>query len=523
METFYNGLNAQTRTIVDAASNGALMSKTYNEAYALLERMASNNYQWPTERVPAGRRVAGVHEVSEITSLTAQIASLVNTLNNQQATPHQSVNSVQGTGESCVLCNGNHRFESCPSNPESVCYVGNMNCNNNPFSNTYNPGWRQHPNFSWSNQGAGQGSNPAPQRPQYPPGFQQQQKPQTSEFPSSMESLLKEYMARNDAVIQSQAASLRNLENQVGQLANELKNRPPGTLPSNTETGNSGENSEKSGANAAAMPQQNDQQKRPPPPFPQRFKKQQQDHQFRRFLDVLKQLHINIPLVEALEQMPNYVKFMKDMLTKKRRFGEFETVALTRECSAVLQNKLPPKLKDPGSFAIPCSIGNQYFGKALCDLGASINLMPMSIFKKLGIGEARPTTVSLQLADRSIAHPEGKIEDVLVKVDKFIFPVDFIVLDYEADLEVPIILGRSFLATGRTLIDVQKGELTMRVQDEHVTFNVFQSMKFPSDMEECSVISVADSLVAEQLERCCEDSLQSTMLDDSNLEDEIEE
>ncbi|KAL5574218.1 hypothetical protein UlMin_023815 [Ulmus minor] len=200
--------------------------------------------------------------------------------------------------------------------------------------------------------------------------------------------------------------------------------------------------------------------------------------------------------------MPNYVKFMKDMLTKKRRFGEFETVALTRECSAVLQNKLPPKLKDLGSFTIPCSIGNQYFGKALCDLGASINLMPMSIFKKLGIGEARPTTVSLQLADRSIAHPKGKIEDVLVKVDKFIFPVDFIVLNYEADLEVPIILGRPFLATGRTLINVQKGELTMRVQDEHVTFNVFQSMKFPSDMEECSVISLADSLVAEQLERC---------------------
>ncbi|KAL5583639.1 hypothetical protein UlMin_016081 [Ulmus minor] len=516
METFYNGLNAQTRTIVDAASNGALMSKTYNEAYALLERMASNNYQWPTERVPAGRRVAGVHEVSEITSLTAQIASLVNTLNNQQATPHQSVNSVQGTGESCVLCNGNHQFESCPSNPESVCYVGNMNRNNNPFSNTYNPGWMQHPNFSWSNQGAGQGSNPAPQRPQFPPGFQQQQKPQTSEFPSSMESLLNEYMARNDAVIQSQAASLRNLENQVGQLANELKNRPPGTLPSNTESPKrDGKEHCKAitlrGGKTLEAPEINEKN-------PKELVSRQEEENNEQG-----NLHINIPLVEALEQMPNYVKFMKYMLTKKRRFGEFETVALMRECSAVLQNKLPPKLKDPGSFAIPCSIGNRYFGKALCDLGASINLMPMSIFKKLGIGEARPTTVSLQLADRSIAHPEGKIEDVLVKVDKFIFPVDFIVLDYEADLEVPIILGRPFLATGRTLIDVQKRELTMRVQDEHVTFNVFQSMKFPSDMEECSVISVADSLVAEQLERCCEDSLQSTMLDDSNLEDEIEE
>ena len=110
---------------------------------------------------------------------------------------------------------------------------------------------------------------------------------------------------------------------------------------------------------------------------------------------MLKQLHINILLVEALEQMPSYVKFMKDILSKKRRLGEFETVALTEECSAILKNKLPPKLKDPGSFTIPCSIGNQYFGKALCDLGASINLMPMSIFKKLGIGEARPTTVTL--------------------------------------------------------------------------------------------------------------------------------
>ncbi|KAL5552651.1 hypothetical protein UlMin_040052 [Ulmus minor] len=331
-----------------------------------------------------------------------------------------------------------------------------------------------------------------------------------------MESLLKEYMARNDAVIQSQAASLRNLENQVGQLANELKNRPPGTLPSNTESPKrDGKEHCKAitlrGGKTLEAPEINEKN-------PKELVSRQEEENNEQG-----NLHINIPLVEALEQMPNYVKFMKDMLTKKRRFGEFENVALTRECSAVLQNKLSPKLKDPGSFTIPCSIGNQYFGKALCDLGSSINLMPMSIFKKLGIGEARPTTVSLQLADRSIAHPEGKIEDVLVKVDKFIFPVDFIVLDYEADLEVPIILGRPFLATGRTLIDVQNGELTMRVQDEHVTFNVFQSMKFPSDMKECSVISVADSLVAEQLERCCEDSLQSSMLDDSNLEDEIEE
>ena len=127
---------------------------------------------------------------------------------------------------------------------------------------------------------------------------------------------------------------------------------------------------------------------------------------------------------------------------------------LTEESSAILQKKLSPKLKDPGSFTIPCTIGKSYFDRALCDLGASINLMALSIFRKLGLGEVKTTTISLQLADRSIKYPRGVIEDVLVKVDKFIFPTDFIVLDIDEDEEIPLILGRTFLATGRTLIDV---------------------------------------------------------------------
>ncbi len=129
-------------------------------------------------------------------------------------------------------------------------------------------------------------------------------------------------------------------------------------------------------------------------------------------------------------------------------------VALTKECSAYLQDKVPPKLKDPRCFTKPCNIGATYCGKALCDLGASINLMPMSIFRELGISEVRPTTVTLQLADRSLAHPKGKIEDVLVRVEKFIVPTNFVILDFEADKEVSIILGRPFLATRRTFIDV---------------------------------------------------------------------
>ena len=132
-----------------------------------------------------------------------------------------------------------------------------------------------------------------------------------------------------------------------------------------------------------------------PIPYPQRLKKNKLDKQFTTFMDVFKKLHINIPFADALEQMPSYVKFMKDILSKKRRLSDFKTVNLTKECSAILQRKLPQKLKDPGSFTIPCTIGNSIFERALCDLGASINLMPLSIFRRLRLGEARPTIVTL--------------------------------------------------------------------------------------------------------------------------------
>lgn len=125
-----------------------------------------------------------------------------------------------------------------------------------------------------------------------------------------------------------------------------------------------------------------------------------------------------------MEQLSNYVKFLKDIISKKRRLEEFETVKLSEECNAILQKKLPQKSKDLGSFTLPCTIENLFFDKVLCDLGAGINLMPLSISKKLGLGEMKQTTISLQLADRSIKYPPGNIENVLVKVDKFIFPID---------------------------------------------------------------------------------------------------
>ena len=129
--------------------------------------------------------------------------------------------------------------------------------------------------------------------------------------------------------------------------------------------------------------------------YPQHLKKSKLDKQFPKFLEVFKKMHINIPFADALEQMPSYVKFMKEILSKKRRLSDFETVNLTEECSVILQQKMPQKLKDLDVFTIPCTIGNSIFKKGLCDLGVSINLMPLSIFRRLGLGEARPTIVIL--------------------------------------------------------------------------------------------------------------------------------
>nr|XP_009757591.1 PREDICTED: uncharacterized protein LOC104210390 [Nicotiana sylvestris] len=183
-------------------------------------------------------------------------------------------------------------------------------------------------------------------------------------------------------------------------------------------------------------------------------------------------------------------------------------------------------LKDPGSFTIPVRIGNIDVGRALCDLGASINLMPLSLFKQLGLGAPRPTTVMLHLADRSIAHLEGVIEDVLLQIGKFIFPADFIILDYEADELVPIILGQPLLATGDVIIKVREGKMILRVDDEEPVFNVYKAIQLPRHYEELSMISVveADEQI-QYLSVYLDNSLEKALmlLDSLGADEEVEE
>ncbi|XP_057747455.1 uncharacterized protein LOC130966654 [Arachis stenosperma] len=150
---------------------------------------------------------------------------------------------------------------------------------------------------------------------------------------------------------------------------------------------------------------------------------------------------------EALEQIPLYAKFIKELLSNKRDCKVIETVVLTKKCSAIIQKNLPEKLQDPGSFLIPCTNGDTTIQKALCDRGASINLMPISFMKMLQIDEVKSTHISLQPADRSDKYPLRVVENLLVKVGPFTFPVDFMILEMEEDKNASIILGRPFLAT----------------------------------------------------------------------------
>ncbi|GJX92572.1 reverse transcriptase domain-containing protein [Tanacetum coccineum] len=169
--------------------------------------------------------------------------------------------------------------------------------------------------------------------------------------------------------------------------------------------------------------------------------------QYGKFLDMIRAVQINVPLVDVLARMPNYGKFLKELVSNKHKIEQILVAFLSDESSAILQNKVPPKLRDLGSFLIPCNFNKAFSCNALAYLGASINLMPYSLYAKLSLETLKPTKMSVRLADRSFQYPVRIAENMLVEVGKLTFPSDFVILKMEEDSKVPLILGRSFLHT----------------------------------------------------------------------------
>ena len=198
-----------------------------------------------------------------------------------------------------------------------------------------------------------------------------------------------------------------------------------------------------------------------PPPIPQALRGKKKASKQACILEVLRQVKVNIPLLDMIKQVPTYAKFLKDLCTVKKGLGIDKKAFLTERVSSIIQCKTLVKYKDPGSPTISVNIGGICINKALLDLGASVNLLSYSVYKQLGLGELKPTNITLSLADRSVKIPKGIVEDVLVKVDKFYYLVDFVILDIEPMAEginqVPIILGRPFLATSNAIINCRNG------------------------------------------------------------------
>ncbi|PIN24395.1 hypothetical protein CDL12_02876 [Handroanthus impetiginosus] len=520
IQYFYEGLLPMERRMMDAASGGAVVNKTPSEARNLISTMAANSQQFgfgndSFKRVNEVSNSSLEHQISNLTSLVQQLV----------------VGKVQQV-KACGICaNIGHPTDMCPTLQEDSFehanavggFPGPPQRKYDPYSNTYNPGWRDHPNLSY-------GARPPnfqnfQSRPSAPPPHS------SSESGMPLEEIVKSLAINTQQFQQETRESIQNLERQVSQLATSVNRlESQGKLPSQTvvnpkqnvsaivlrngkelkepiktaQRNSLEKEAEKEVTVPSSQPQKPDGEKPSSivmhPPFPERFAKSKKEEKDKEIFETFRKVEVNIPLLDAIKRIPRYAKFLKELYTNKKKLKGNERISVGENVSAILQRKLPPKCKDAGMFAIPCKIGNMGIEKAMCDLGASINVMPLSIYSSLNVGALKETGVVIQLADRSVVYPEGVLEDVLVQVNGLVFPADFFVLNMKEDNSphsTQILLGRPFLRTSRTKIDVHEGTLTMEFDGEIVKFDIYDTTKNPNNVSCIFAVDVTNTFTRE--------------------------
>ncbi|GJS89366.1 reverse transcriptase domain-containing protein [Tanacetum coccineum] len=261
---------------------------------------------------------------------------------------------------------------------------------------------------------------------------------------------------------------------------------------------------------------------KPTLPYPSRANKEKlrekDDLLASKFMEIFRNLHFELSFADALIHMPKFAPMFRKLLNNKDKILELTKTPVNENCSAVILKKFPEKLGDPGRFLIPCDFPEMNECLALADLGASINLMPLSIWKELNLPDLTKTRMILELADRTISTPTGIAEDVFVKVGTFFFPADFVVVDYVADPRVPLILGRPFLRTARALIDVHGEQMTLRHDDQSVTFKVGDTKTFSYNIiESVNRVDVIDIACEEYVQEVLEISESGNPTSPSDL------
>ncbi|XP_027157971.1 uncharacterized protein LOC113759592 [Coffea eugenioides] len=528
IQYFYEGLLPMDRSMVDAASGGALVNKTTDEAKRLISNMTENSQQFGVKSEGVTRRVNKVNHsdlVNRLTELTALVRQMAK-------------GQVQAAKACEISAAPEHMTDICPTLQEDPHEQANAmgglpgppQWRNDPYAPTYNPGWRNHPNFSYAQKPSG-----------FKQPFQQRQlvqQPSTSDSGMSLKDMVKSLADSTCQMRQDQQrfqqdsqrfqqdqqrfqqetrASIRTLEAQMSQLASSLSNfenskrkLPTQVIPNPMEnvsaiTLRSGkelqeyqnavskhdleeqveEETMKSPTQSLPRKEPRDEPPvvvTPPPPFSSRYAKSRKEEQEQKVFDIFRKVELK----------------------------GFEKIYMGENVSAVLQQKLPFKHKDPGMFTVPCKIENVKVENALIDLGAAINIMPRSIYNSLNFGSLKETSAIMQLADMSNAYPDRILEDIPVQVDKLVFLADFYVLDMDDDLSVSplVLLGRLFLMTSKTKIDVYSGTLTMEFDGDIIKFNTCDAIKCSSEAHSIFVIDVIDPFMQQKFELNGRDALK---------------
>nr|GEU83602.1 reverse transcriptase domain-containing protein [Tanacetum cinerariifolium] len=345
-----------------------------------------------------------------------------------------------------------------------------------------------------------------------------------------------------ETVAKNHQASIQNLETKFDRLADKQSGRPSGSLPINTQPNPKGHNSKaypppqsrnehvnavftRSGKSYNPPVKLNDQQNN----FENliNFDSDEEDEEPTPQLKTqnpkpVKETLLPKPYKPKIP-MPNYDKFLKELISNKHKIEQISVAFLSDESSAMIKNKVLPKLKDPESFLIPCNFNKTFSCNALADLGASINLMPYSVYAKLSLKTLKPTKMSMRLADRSFQYPVGIAKNMLVEVGKFTFPVDFVILEMEEDNKVLIILGRPFLHTVDAVIRVEQKQLNLGVGTEGMIFNIDSAMKHSySDDDTCFSIDVIDEILEEDFDALLDEGSKILhFIEGTLLEEEI--
>jgi hypothetical protein len=593
---FYEGLTPRDRQFVQLSCGGGFLQKEPEDAIDYLDEIAENSNTWigpsATESTDRSRTTSttagrGIYQLKEEDTMKAKLESLTKEI--EALKLKDTVGAKQGyqaeIHEVCTVCHNEHPIKDCPLLPnlvgiyEEQCgAIGNFKKPYSPYSETYNPGWKNHPNFGWKNDTSSPQQSSLPQR-----NFSQSYPTQHASQPSSSSSnslehnlnafieaqtkanqMYDAFNQKHEATIQKHDAILNRLvednkefRSHLSKLTTTLSVNEKGKFPSqahiphgqymaqgsqdkpnnehvNVVTTRSGKTvvtppveEQTENRDNIEEPTINEPVRRPiSVPFPQALKTSRKLDSSPEILENLRQVRINLPLLHVIKQVPSYAKILKDLCTMKRKQNVKKTAFLTEQVSALIQHKIPPKYKDPGCPTISCIIGDHDIEQALLDLGASVNLMPYSVYLQLGLGELKPTMVVLQLADRSVKTPKGVVEDVLVQIDKFYYPVDFLILETEsvvhANSKIPIILGRPFLATANALINCRNG--LMKLSFGHMTLevNIFNIGKQIFEDEDCEVVNWIDAVVQEQFTKTYHsDPLDSCLLNFSDGDSSI--